>query len=850
MDVESTEIEEPIPIKLETEVKNSIRHTFEALQLRNGQNASEGEVAKSKLQVLCATISRDIGVPYSSEDFDNFKQEKKSLSCGEFVDYLEDELLPKGGAPDLQKHHKLYWTIVSQTFFKPDEHMLAENETFKQWMLFNILDIDETSTVHKEELGLLLEKVCHAMGKVWNPALLSDFSDIEELTFWQYLECLEKKYLVGSDKRQVSLRIYKEALEEIVDYVVNEVFMQGYITKKGHMVKSTKNRWFVLKPNLLSYYTNRACTDKKGEIAINTSTKVVATRDSKRYRFSIMCGDSKTNYDLEVRDQRTKQEWLVSLQKAIANSGGQSVQRKERLQRRLDRNEKKLAKLEEERLKREQENLVMAQQKELELLRQKYSDAEAQALVEAENLQDEIRRREELEKLHSELQKLLLTEKEAREAEAIARALQDELLMNEKKRLKEMERMKSENEKLLQEELKKRASLEERQKLQDKLLEEERQRFEELERERQAAEQAMKEANNKLHAAEQASRRAAEEAKKKAREITTCTGLARPIGPHIPAFVTHRGIGAFCVDDFEKLTKKKKVPPSTLPKPKRPAANSEDANGQEGDNGEAEDEGSTPADQNPIENGSDEEQTSEKHEDSTDNDKEMNSEETVTESHAESPSEEKSGESNNEAAANETREETKEPENAKHGHNDSQNESENQPKTEEEQEQITTNEDFNKPDVAKSAEVKNPTLNESESQAKTEDEQAASNEMVEDINEPDVTKSAEVEDPAQNESESQAKTEDEQAASNEMVEDINEPDVTKSAEVEDPAQNESESQAKTEDEQAASNEMVEDINKPDVAKFAEEEDPTQNESESQAKTEDEQAARNETVEDF
>ena len=46
-----------------------------------------------------------------------------------------------------------------------------------------------------------------------------------------------------------------------------------------------------------------------------------------------------------------------------ASSGGQSVQRKERLQRRLDRNERKLAKLEEERRKREQENLVQAQQK-------------------------------------------------------------------------------------------------------------------------------------------------------------------------------------------------------------------------------------------------------------------------------------------------------------------------------------------------------------------------------------------------------------------------------------------------------------------------------------------------------
>lgn len=106
------------------------------------------------------------------------------------------------------------------------------------------------------------------------------------------------------------------------------------------------------------------------------------------------------------------------------------------------------------------------------MLRQKYSDAEAQAIIEAENLQDEIRRREEVEKLHFELQQLLLAEKEAREAEATARALQEELLLNEKKRLEEMEKMKAEKEALLQEELKKRESLEEKQKLQVKLLEE------------------------------------------------------------------------------------------------------------------------------------------------------------------------------------------------------------------------------------------------------------------------------------------------------------------------------------------------------------------------------------------
>lgn len=100
MEPNSVEEEKPRPVKLETEVKNSIRHTFEALQNSNGRNSLAGEVAKSKLQVLCATISRDLGIAYSADDLNlNFKEDKKSLSCAEFVEYLEEHLLPKGEKP-------------------------------------------------------------------------------------------------------------------------------------------------------------------------------------------------------------------------------------------------------------------------------------------------------------------------------------------------------------------------------------------------------------------------------------------------------------------------------------------------------------------------------------------------------------------------------------------------------------------------------------------------------------------------------------------------------------------------------------------------------------------------------
>jgi len=97
MEDQAQEVEEKVPVKLGTEVKNSIRHTFEALQQSNGKNsATSDEVAKSKLQLVCANISQDLGIAYSSDDLESFKTDKTCLSCGEFVDYLEDELLPKG----------------------------------------------------------------------------------------------------------------------------------------------------------------------------------------------------------------------------------------------------------------------------------------------------------------------------------------------------------------------------------------------------------------------------------------------------------------------------------------------------------------------------------------------------------------------------------------------------------------------------------------------------------------------------------------------------------------------------------------------------------------------------------
>ena len=79
------------PVELETVVLNSIRHSFQTLD-----EANSGKVAKSQLQVLCASISLDIGTNYDAQHLADFKSPSTMLNCQDFLEYIQDHLLSKG----------------------------------------------------------------------------------------------------------------------------------------------------------------------------------------------------------------------------------------------------------------------------------------------------------------------------------------------------------------------------------------------------------------------------------------------------------------------------------------------------------------------------------------------------------------------------------------------------------------------------------------------------------------------------------------------------------------------------------------------------------------------------------
>ena len=132
------------------------------------------------------------------------------------------------------------------------------------------------------------------------------------------------KYYLGCSAKYVSIfllySVLREGLQELYDFILDEVTRTGFLTKKGHnMIKTQKSRWYALKPDKLTYYVSSGFREKKGDIVLNGDAKVTSIPDkgSNKCRFSVTCGSTKKDYEQTAPDQRTKQAWMTDIQTAI-----------------------------------------------------------------------------------------------------------------------------------------------------------------------------------------------------------------------------------------------------------------------------------------------------------------------------------------------------------------------------------------------------------------------------------------------------------------------------------------------------------------------------------------------------
>ncbi|KAL7992175.1 hypothetical protein Chor_016431 [Crotalus horridus] len=392
---------------------------------------------------------------------------------------------------DKVEFYKMCWTLCAKKNLKKNPLLLTNDDAFKVWVIFNFLSEDKYPLIIvPEEIEYLLKKLTEAMGLGWHQEHFEHYkisleANWEGLSAWELIELIGSgRFSKGMDGPTVSMGI-----NEVFNELILDVLKQGYMWKKGHKRKNWTERWFVLKPNVISYYVSEDLKDKRGDIALdgNCTVEGLPDKDGKKCLFLIK--NLEKCFEISASDKKKKQEWIQAIQTTVNLLKLKSPSpHKEARQKRKELRQKLQA--EQAELERQMKELQIAnenKQKELETVRKQLEEAAARASEEetkrlqtqmelqdrfslelerekmvrqkmeeqvaqkSSELEQYLLRVKELEEMYKQLQEALEDEKQARQDEEIVRRLQARLLEEETSKRAELEKWHLEQQQAIQE---------------------------------------------------------------------------------------------------------------------------------------------------------------------------------------------------------------------------------------------------------------------------------------------------------------------------------------------------------------------------------------------------------------
>ncbi|EAW68585.1 SWAP-70 protein, isoform CRA_c [Homo sapiens] len=447
---------------LKEELLKAIWHAFTALD----QDHS-GKVSKSQLKVLSHNLCTVLKVPHDPVALEeHFRDDDEGpVSNQGYMPYLNRFILEKVQDNfDKIEFNRMCWTLCVKKNLTKNPLLITEEDAFKIWVIFNFLSEDKYPLIIvSEEIEYLLKKLTEAMGGGWQQEQFEhykiNFDDSKNgLSAWELIELIGNgQFSKGMDRQTVSM-----AINEVFNELILDVLKQGYMMKKGHRRKNWTERWFVLKPNIISYYVSEDLKDKKGDILLdeNCCVESLPDKDGKKCLFLVKCFDK--TFEISASDKKKKQEWIQAIHSTIhLLKLGSPPPHKEARQRRKELRKKQLA--EQEELERQMKELQAAnesKQQELEAVRKKLEEAASRAAEEekkrlqtqvelqarfstelereklirqqmeeqvaqkSSELEQYLQRVRELEDMYLKLQEALEDERQARQDEETVRKLQ------------------------------------------------------------------------------------------------------------------------------------------------------------------------------------------------------------------------------------------------------------------------------------------------------------------------------------------------------------------------------------------------------------------------------------------
>ncbi|XP_011919213.1 PREDICTED: switch-associated protein 70 isoform X2 [Cercocebus atys] len=559
---------------LKDELLKAIWHAFTALD----QDHS-GKVSKSQLKVLSHNLCTVLKVPHDPVALEeHFRDDDEGpVSNQGYMPYLNRFILEKVQDNfDKIEFNRMCWTLCVKKNLTKNPLLITEEDAFK--------------------IEYLLKKLTEAMGGGWQQEQFEhykiNFDDSKNgLSAWELIELIGNgQFSKGMDRQTVSM-----AINEVFNELILDVLKQGYMMKKGHRRKNWTERWFVLKPNLISYYVSEDLKDKKGDILLdeNCCVESLPDKDGKKCLFLVKCFDK--TFEISASDKKKKQEWIQAIHSTIhLLKLGSPPPHKEARQRRKELRKKQLA--EQEELERQMKELQVAnesKQQELEAVRKKLEEAASRAAEEekkrlqtqvelqarfstelereklirqqmeeqvaqkSSELEQYLQRVRELEDMYLKLQEALEDERQARQDEETVRKLQARLLEEESSKRAELEKWHLEQQQAIQTTEAEKQELENQRVLKEQALQEAMEQLEQLELERKQALEQYEEVKKKLEMA-------TDKTKSWKDKVAHHEGLIRLIEPGSknPHLITNWGPAAFTeaeLEEREKNWKEKKT---------------------------------------------------------------------------------------------------------------------------------------------------------------------------------------------------------------------------------------------------------------------------------------------------
>ncbi|XP_035792636.1 differentially expressed in FDCP 6-like [Anopheles albimanus] len=497
-------------------VTNSIWHAFNALQ-----QDRDGFVSKSKLKVLTANIATLLDLYGVERGLDHFRS-TATLNFEHYRYYLAQEVfagvsneLPLAALRNYEtKIDEVCWLVCRMNYVTNDQDY-TEEAIYRLFRIFCLVadlapdasDPDLYSVkIHPLEALIIIKHLLNALGFNYDSEggrydYLRQSDD--SFDFAELLEMLRfKNYDRVNDYRESIC----EAIGDMYQTLIEDVIKKGCLYRRGYVLPTFREYFFVLRPCELSYYKHPTDREVCGTIVLDSRFMVKPSQPSsgrheRIQRFTLVSGDR--TFELGTLDHKTRLQWIAALQLAITYSTGrEGFQRDTVNRRRQQRESEQRRRAEEEQLRSQHLRKLEETHVQLEREKQARMAAESQARQYEAVAREDSRRVAELEDVKQCLEKMLEDEIQAKRDEEIVRALQARVLAEEWEKREELEQLQAEQTSLLEQERQKRIEFEGRQQQNEQKLLEAQAMLRQLEEERKRLDRELKLARQKIQLSE------------------------------------------------------------------------------------------------------------------------------------------------------------------------------------------------------------------------------------------------------------------------------------------------------------------------------------------------------------